>query len=472
MLTIIQCHKLIASMRNMDQFYHINDAIDDLYLTITIMNVIDTISHQIGIPIAIYVVLAGMIYCRSWYDTNTLNLFLFYLTTNKIDNADPIISTINSVITIMVHTDGIYIILVTIDTVNVILIRGLDTNIHKGRIIWFVLNRNEIIVIIIIHHDTFDTTICKMIMYYHVIINIINKSCIIINAIDAIVQNKFYGINCIKLNLMVLIVLVIVFVMFFIQMQISLYNVHAILRKECQQAQYSYFMQIIELPNNGLMHNNMIGAANNNQELNHVGFQFDLAMNGNYNYDYNYNYNYNDVDYSQTIKQILDSIRLSMINSVNHWLNQCVFYALILFGILSGYMTQILFEAQFLHAIIFWAIVSLFGQLCLLPLLLFCYHNSTQESEWLKFENTTNNQNKKNISNSSNRRNNRRDGKSNNRKSSKKRSRKQNCKHNHRSQANNNYLDERSNKYGGATVEYGGITVDHLFHIQNQIKHW
>ena len=45
----------------MDQFYQINDAIDDLYLTITIMNVIDTISHQIGIPIAIYVVLAALL---------------------------------------------------------------------------------------------------------------------------------------------------------------------------------------------------------------------------------------------------------------------------------------------------------------------------------------------------------------------------------------------------------------------------
>ena len=261
------------------------------------------------------------------------------------------------------------------------------------------------------------------------------------------------------------IVLVIVFVMFFIQ--ISLYNVHEILRKECQQAQYSYFMQIIEFPNNGLMrNNNRIGTTNDDQELNHFGFQFDdltLATNGNYDY----NCNSNEVDYSQSIKEILDSIRLSMINSVNHWLNQCVFYALILFGILSGYMTQILFEAQFLHAIIFWAIVSLFGQLCLIPLLLCCYHNSTQDSEWLKFDNTTNNKNNKNINNNSNskKRNNRRDGKSNNRKSSKKRSGKH--RHNHRSQGNNNnnsnidnYLDERSNKYGGVTVEYGGITVE------------
>lgn len=44
--------------------------------------------------------------------------------------------------------------------------------------------------------------ICKMVMYCNVIIN---KSGIIINAIDVMIQNKFYGIDCIKLDSRVLI---------------------------------------------------------------------------------------------------------------------------------------------------------------------------------------------------------------------------------------------------------------------------
>ena len=166
MFTIIHYSTCLENVCSMSQLHDIDGATHDLHLVITVVFVINTITHQIGIliVISIYVIISTVIYCNSWYrSTNTLNLFLFYLIANNIDNINLIIS--------------IYEISMMIDTINGILIRELNTQIHTGYI-------NKIRVIMIIHYDDVDVSICKTNNYRTNTI-IINKTDMTINAIDA-----------------------------------------------------------------------------------------------------------------------------------------------------------------------------------------------------------------------------------------------------------------------------------------------
>ena len=166
MFMIMRCSKCLDSIYSMSQFYNIDNAIHNLHPVITVVFVINTIAHQIGIlmVIAIYMIISTIIYCHSWYtSTNTLNLLLFYLITNNIDNINLIIS--------------IYEISMMIDIINGILIRELNIQIHNGY-------TNKIQMIMIIHYDDFDTNICKA-NNYRMNTILINKIDMTINAIDA-----------------------------------------------------------------------------------------------------------------------------------------------------------------------------------------------------------------------------------------------------------------------------------------------
>ena len=182
------CHAIIIIINKIDLIINVIEALVVIFIIIHKKSLLDIIYDTLQ-------VLALTLIFQFNTHSNTADLHVFYLTINNINNFHRIIRIINTTITIIVQMDAIHIGFILISTSNIILIGKLDTKMHKGRIIWFVLNKNKIIVIVIIHHDTFDTNICKMIIYYHVIINIINKRGTIINGIDAMVQNNCYAIE-------------------------------------------------------------------------------------------------------------------------------------------------------------------------------------------------------------------------------------------------------------------------------------
>ena len=92
------------------------------------------------------------------------------MTTSRIDNNILITSIINSIVTIIAQIDGIYKILIMINTTNGILIHTgtLDMKICNG----YILNTSEIFVIAIIHDDEVHISICKTDDYHAIIIKI------------------------------------------------------------------------------------------------------------------------------------------------------------------------------------------------------------------------------------------------------------------------------------------------------------
>ena len=95
-------------------------------ILITITSVIDTIVHQFEILIAICVIAANTSSFIMTHGTftlifkfNTPDLFLLYLAMNNMDNFNPIICKLNTILTIIVEIAGIYTFLIMTATTNV-----------------------------------------------------------------------------------------------------------------------------------------------------------------------------------------------------------------------------------------------------------------------------------------------------------------------------------------------------------------
>ena len=82
---------------------------------------------------------------------------------------------INTMLTIMLQIADACIILIMVVITNVILVsklhakRNIGYKFNESAIIWFVLNKNQTIIVIIIHHGEFDTSIRNM-NYYHLFV--------------------------------------------------------------------------------------------------------------------------------------------------------------------------------------------------------------------------------------------------------------------------------------------------------------
>ena len=177
-LTIINYDQFVTEIYEMDQFYRwfypIDDVKHNLDLVVTIINVIDIISSQIKILVAIYSII-----CRTWlsiftYDTLVLlcklmtihsriiSLSTLYLTTINMDNFKVSISISNVITKIMAQTDHMDVVLIIIAITTVMTIHNwiqrelMYVNSMKVEI-FDVFIRNETIAITVIHYDKLNT---------------------------------------------------------------------------------------------------------------------------------------------------------------------------------------------------------------------------------------------------------------------------------------------------------------------------
>ena len=198
-LTIISYGKFVADMYEMCEFYGIVNKIHNFDIFLSIVNVFDTIVHEIEVLVAIYVIIGKMwlfIITHGTYvliftfDThsNIADSFLFFLIRNNTDNWNLIMCIINIIIALKVQTDCIFciVIIIAMAKPNVIRKRDINWKFNKSRIIWFILNRNKTFAIIVAHYDEFNTSLCKM-NYYDVMTTVMNKVDIIINTVDTLV---------------------------------------------------------------------------------------------------------------------------------------------------------------------------------------------------------------------------------------------------------------------------------------------
>ena len=194
---------------NVDQ---IVNKIHNSNLIITMIDLIDIITYQMGILVAICAFTGEtssfmVIHLATKYMQIKFGLYsdetdslMFYLIANNIHHLQIIMPVLNSIATILARIDHDYIILIMIVVINVISIHKLDSNRNNGRklrefkktrIIWFFFNRNKNIATIVVQYKKFNANILIMDKLYSTTNTAKNSHTtrIIINMID-IIEHK------------------------------------------------------------------------------------------------------------------------------------------------------------------------------------------------------------------------------------------------------------------------------------------